>query len=207
MQCGARHEGAVSSRNHVSWRRNRPSVKCQCPRYLTGALPCRRRGARPADRPARPAMNRLRRPCSSPAAFPGRCPARGEPFSEDGRNGSRLSGHLRQFGNLCHAVGARPALQRPPFRRCARPPVRAAGTARLAAGFALPDGQNAPVRRGSGRFLPLAGGPGPGAVAQPSGFPCGEQAPNLEPGHVASKYVVARSVAKCLSDLRTVPVA
>lgn len=121
MQCGARHEGAVSSRNHVSWRRNRPSVKCQCPRYLTGALPCRRRGARPADRPARPAMNRLRRPCSSPAAFPGRCPARGEPFAEDGRNGSRLSGHLRQFGNLCHAVGARPALQRPPFRRCARP--------------------------------------------------------------------------------------
>ena len=61
MQCRALHEGAVSSRNHVSWRRNRVSVKCQCPRYLTGALPCRRRSARPADRPARPAMNRLRR--------------------------------------------------------------------------------------------------------------------------------------------------
>ena len=141
------HEGAVSSRNHVSWRRNRVSVKCQCPRYLTGALPCRRRSARPADRPARPAMNRLRRPCSSPASFPGRCPARGEQFAEDGRNGSRLSGHLRQFGQLCHADGARPAVRRP------------AGTARLAAGFALPEGPDAPVRRGSGRFLPLAGDP------------------------------------------------
>ena len=39
------------------------------------------------------------------------------------------------------------------------------------------------------------------------GFPRGEQATNLELRHVASKYVVARSVAKCLSDLRTVPVA
>ena len=198
MQCRALHEGAVSSRNHVSWRRNRVSVKCQCPRYLTGALPCRRRSARPA-------MNRLRRPCSSPASFPGRCPARGEQFAEDGRNGSRLSGHLRQFGQLCHADGARPAVR--------RPAVHPSGGA--------PAGRNGPL---SGRFRPsgragCAGpegfravlapgrGPGPGAVAQPSGFPCGEQAPNLEPGHVASKYVVARSVAKCLSDLRTVPVA
>ena len=39
------------------------------------------------------------------------------------------------------------------------------------------------------------------------GFPCGEQAPQVRISHVASKYVVARSVAKCLSDLRTVPVA
>ncbi len=39
------------------------------------------------------------------------------------------------------------------------------------------------------------------------GFPCGEQAPQVWISHVASKYVVARSVAKCLSDLRTVPVA
>ena len=39
------------------------------------------------------------------------------------------------------------------------------------------------------------------------GFPCGEHAPHRRTGHVASKYVVARSVAKCLSDLRTVPVA
>lgn len=135
------HEGAVSSRNHVSWRRNRVSVKCQCPRYLTGALPCRRRSARPADRPARPAMNRLRRPCSSPASFPGRCPARGEQFAEDGRDGSRLSGHLRQFGQLCHADGARPAVR--PSARPERPAPR----------------QDAPVRRGSGRFLPLAGDP------------------------------------------------
>ena len=122
MQCRALHEGAVSSRNHVSWRRNRVSVKCQCPRYLTGALPCRRRSARPADRPARPAMNRLGRPCSSPAAFPGRCPARGEQFAEDGRNGSRLSGHLRQFGQLCHADGARPAVR--PSARPERPAPR-----------------------------------------------------------------------------------
>ena len=67
------------------------------------------------------------------------------------------------------------------------------------AGCAGPEGFRAVLAPGRG--------PGPGAVAQPSGFPCGEQAPNLEPGHVASKYVVARSVAKCLSDLRTVPVA
>lgn len=204
MQCRALHEGAVSSRNHVSWRRNRVSVKCQCPRYLTGALPCRRRSARPADRPARPAMNRPRRPCSSPAAFPGRCPARCEQFAEDGRNGSRLGGYLRQFGHLCHADGARPALQRPPFRRCARPPGRNGpllGRMRPSgrAGCAGPEGFRTVLAPGRG--------PGPGAVAQPSGFPCGEQAPNLEPGHVASKYVVARSVAKCLSDLRTVPVA
>ena len=145
MQCRARHEGAVSSRNHVSCRRNRASVKCQCPRYLTGALPCRRRSARPADRPARPAMNRLRRPCSSPAAFPGRCPARGEPFAEDGRNGSRLSGHLRQFGQLCHADGARPAVRRP------------AGTARSSAGCALPEGPDAPVRRVPNGSCPLSG--------------------------------------------------
>jgi len=39
------------------------------------------------------------------------------------------------------------------------------------------------------------------------GFPCGEHAPQVRVCHVASKYVVARSVAKCLSDLRTVPVA
>lgn len=39
------------------------------------------------------------------------------------------------------------------------------------------------------------------------GFPCGEHAPQVRVRHVASKYVVARSVAKCLSDLRTVPVA
>ena len=39
------------------------------------------------------------------------------------------------------------------------------------------------------------------------GFPRGEHAPQVWVSHVASKYVVARSVAKCLSDLRTVPVA
>lgn len=39
------------------------------------------------------------------------------------------------------------------------------------------------------------------------GFPCGEHAPQDRVRPVASKYVVARSVAKCLSDLRTVPVA
>gem|GEM_PF-4126238 len=208
MQCRARHEGAVSSRNHVSWRRNRVSVKCQCPRYLTGALPCRRR-KRPSGGSARPSGDEQAPPrMFLPAAFPGTCPARGEPFAEDGRDGSRLSGHLRQFENLCHA-GGESARAAAPVRRSARPerpahrpvaPFRK-GTLRPSgrAGCAGPEGFRAVLAPGRG--------PGPGAVAQPSGFPCGEQAPNLEPGHVASKYVVARSVAKCLSDLRTVPVA
>ena len=152
MQCRALHEGAVSSRNHVSWRRNRVSVKCQCPRYLTGALPCRRRSARPADRPARPAMNRLRRPCSSPASFPGRCPARGEQFAEDGRNGSRLGGYLRQFGHLCHADGARPAVRRPAVHPSGGAP---AGRNGPLSGRFRPSGRaGCAGPEGSGRFLP-----------------------------------------------------
>ena len=96
------------------------------------------------------------------------------------------------------------AMPTAPVRRCARPPGRNGpllGRMRPSgrAGCAGPEGFRTVLAPGRG--------PGPDAVAQPSGFPCGEQAPNLEPGHVASKYVVARSVAKCLSDLRTVPVA
>jgi hypothetical protein len=100
-----------------------------------------------------------------PAAFPGACPARGEPFAEDGRNGSRLSGHLRQFGNLCHADGGRPA-RRPsgtaPGRRCAARPERPA----LRPVAPLPKGTSRPSGRagcagpeGSGRFLPLVRDP------------------------------------------------
>ena len=37
--------------------------------------------------------------------------------------------------------------------------------------------------------------------------PVANKLPKSHLAHVASKYVVARSVAKCLSDLRTVPVA
>jgi hypothetical protein len=69
------------------------------------------------------------------------------------------------------------------------------------------------MRRRDGVYLdvrllevtPSGGGPDYSRLRR--GFPCGEHAPQCRVRHVASKYVVARSVAKCLSDLRTVPVA
>lgn len=156
-----------------------------------GDAPVGSTGRRRARRIDRPATRPLRRRWSSPAASPRRCPARGEPFARDGRCGTRLSDHLRQFGNPCHADGGAPV-------RRIGPPVRRIG----------PPGRPGLARQEGFRTVPaFCRGPGPGRDAQPSGFPCGEQATNLEPGHVASKYVVARSVAKCLSDLRTVPVA
>lgn len=78
-------------------------------------------------------------------------------------------------------------------------PVRLRRTAVLGAGLpvightaAVPAGGISPWRQ---------------PVNRVPGFPCGEHAPQVGVCHVASKYVVARSVAKCLSDLRTVPVA
>ena len=91
-------------------------------------------------------------------------------------------------------------------KRRKEPPGPAGCTRREAREGAARPGRMHPPGKGSGPSRPCREGC-PGSDAQPSGFPCGEQAPNLEPGHVASKYVVARSVAKCLSDLRTVPVA
>ena len=139
-------------------------------------------------------MNRLRRACSSLQHFQAHV--------------QHEVNHLPKMAAMGPDLAAIFVNSRTFAMPAAKAPVR-----RRPAGSARPPGRNGPL---IGRLRPSGGfrtvlapcpGPGPDAVAQPSGFPCGEQAPNLEPGHVASKYVVARSVAKCLSDLRTVPVA
>jgi hypothetical protein len=114
-------------------------------------------------------------------------------------------------GFFCALLPARPGPRRW-NRNCAGPPqlvlcCRDAGAAAWnAPQEAAAGGSGHGVFRPTGRACNAALRPLSLFPAGP-GFPRGEHAPQVRAGHVASKYVVARSVAKCLSDLRTVPVA